>query len=118
MMHGVFTCLARRTATRFWLIVFVVTSACARREEVKLVPYDPPKNNIELVEIVRHHMIDIYGWNNDEFRVYYFIDWDSFFVYRAVHRDDEKLRDPGGGRSVDVLVDKATSNVIRVLRQQ
>lgn len=103
----------------------VVISGCwAPEPPPKLFVFTPPDDNAALVSMVTAHIVETRGWSEDEFRVSFYLDNDQHYVYRANHRDDRLEPLPGGGywvgggKSVDVLVDRTTRRIVAVLRHQ
>lgn len=103
----------------------LVTSGCfAPEPPPQLFVFTPPDDNAALVSMVTAHIVETRGWSTDEFRVFFYLDDDRYYVYRANHRDDRAMPlsgggySVGGGKSVDVLVDRTTRRIVAVLRHQ
>lgn len=95
-------------------LLIVCTSCSERHQEENLVVNSTDK----CVERVHQYVSEKKGWLDSTYKLKILPDQDGNKVYSVLHQDDELLRPPGRGKSFEVHLDQACTNVLVELQYQ
>ena len=118
MMNGNFI-KSRACKFSFYVVVAVSLILCScDKMETRGLDMNPEDRINEGYKVASTYVRSNYEWDVDEYFIKYRFVYDDCLVYDVTYRDDiydEKL---GGGKSISVLLNPETLEVVQVLKSQ